>query len=240
MKKKIFAFVTVLCLILPFSFMLTACGHEHDFEAEWSYNETHHWHASTCEHSEEVSDYAPHNFDNANDTTCNTCYYVRETATYNMWDGTASDVPADVEGIITITTAEQFAGLAQSVNNGTTYEGLTIKLGANINLQNREWTPIGYGSYANGTDTVTGYAFRGVFDGQNYTVYNLKITAFNKNGTDETSSKGVALFGNVVKGEVKNLKVENAEVKGNHYVATVVGFGSGVKLDNVNTINICI
>ena len=237
MKKKIFAFVMVLCLIVPFSFLLTGCGHQHEFETKWTYDDTHHWHASVCKHSEEVSDYAPHEFADANDKDCNVCGYLRETATYNLWDGTVEDVPAAVEGVITITTAEQFAGLAQSVNSGTDYAGVTIKLDTNLDLQNKEWTPIGYGKYSNGSDVVTGYAFRGIFDGQNKTVHNLKITTFSKNGTDETSSKGVALFGNVVKGEIKNLEVKNAVVSGNHYVAAVVGFGSGIKIDNVKVYN---
>ena len=234
MKKKIFTFVMVLCLIFPFSFMLTGCGHQHEFEAEWSYNDTHHWHASTCEHSEEVSDYAPHDYDDANDRTCNTCYYVRETATYNMWDGTVANVPADVEGVITITTAEQLAGLAQSVNNGTDYEGITIKLAANINLQNIEWTPIGYGYKK--SSNQTGKVFKGTFDGQNYTISNLKIVG-SMGGMNNLGSAGVGLFGQTVNAHINNIKVENATVTGNHYVGVIVGFTYFSQIDNCDVNN---
>ena len=38
-------------------FSLASCSqepvHEHTFSAEWSKDETYHWHAATCEHAEE-------------------------------------------------------------------------------------------------------------------------------------------------------------------------------------------
>ena len=37
--------------------------HTHTFEEKWTYDETHHWHCATCEHTEEVSDKAPHSWD---------------------------------------------------------------------------------------------------------------------------------------------------------------------------------
>ena len=36
--------------------------HEHTFSNEWSSNGTHHWHAATCEHTEEKGDYEEHRF----------------------------------------------------------------------------------------------------------------------------------------------------------------------------------
>ena len=57
-------------LLLPQG--LAACGgsteggkpHEHVFSSQWSHNETHHWHAATCEHTDEVKDKAEHDFAN--------------------------------------------------------------------------------------------------------------------------------------------------------------------------------
>ena len=40
----------------------TTEAHEHSYSDEWSYDETHHWHAATCEHEGEVSDKAEHTF----------------------------------------------------------------------------------------------------------------------------------------------------------------------------------
>ena len=47
--------------------------HTHTYSTEWSYNETHHWHAATCEHQDEKSDYAEHTFVKDEDETVETC-----------------------------------------------------------------------------------------------------------------------------------------------------------------------
>lgn len=57
--------------------------HEHDWSDEWTFNETHHWHeceAAGCDITDDADKdgYAPHVFDNDQDTTCNVCGYVRE------------------------------------------------------------------------------------------------------------------------------------------------------------------
>ena len=43
------------------------------------------------------------------------------------WDGNIAEVSEAVEGVITIETAEELAGLAKNVNDGNTYKGYTIK-----------------------------------------------------------------------------------------------------------------
>ncbi len=43
---------------------------EHTFDTAWENNVTHHWHAATCEHDDEVSDYAEHNFRNGRCSVC--------------------------------------------------------------------------------------------------------------------------------------------------------------------------
>ena len=70
--KKIFSLMLAICMIIPCVLMLSACGHEHTFAEEWSMNDTHHWHASTCEHSEEKADYAEH-IDENEDDICDVC-----------------------------------------------------------------------------------------------------------------------------------------------------------------------
>ena len=47
--------------------------HTHTFSDEWSHDETHHWHAATCEHTDEKSDYAEHTFVKNEDETEETC-----------------------------------------------------------------------------------------------------------------------------------------------------------------------
>ncbi|MBO7306557.1 MAG: FimB/Mfa2 family fimbrial subunit [Alistipes sp.] len=85
--------------------------------------------------------------------------------------------------------------LAAKVNAGDTFEGKTVKLGANIDLNNENWTPIGYWETFNGT-----------FDGQNYTVKNLK-----HHGTEEDCYVG--LFGYTDNATIKNLIIENVDLK---------------------------
>ncbi len=74
MKKWLSLIATILCCA-TLCFGLAACDfgggstdnsgggtptHEHAFSSEWSTNETHHWHAATCEHTSEVKDKAEH------------------------------------------------------------------------------------------------------------------------------------------------------------------------------------
>ena len=52
---KLFLTITAL--------LISSCGeHQHTFSNEWSYDETNHWHAATCEHKDLKSDEAPHTF----------------------------------------------------------------------------------------------------------------------------------------------------------------------------------
>ena len=114
--------------------------------------------------------------------------------------------PVKVDGGYEISNAAQLAYFAKSVNAGeTTYnKGVTIKLTDNIDLEGKEWTPIG----------TKGNPFKGTFNGNGKTIKNLVITGYNSY---------VGLFGNTVDGEIKNLVVENAKVSGRLYVAVVAG-----------------
>lgn len=105
-----------------------------------------------------------------------------------------------------LTTAEQLAGLAQLVNGGKSFAGITISLGSNIDLANRPWTPIG----------VSDANFGGTLDGHHYVISNLNV-----NGTSGVGLVGIA--GNAA--SIENITVENAVVNGNHYVGTILGYG---------------
>ena len=58
--------------LLTFGFLflisLASC-HEHTFASEWSKDDENHWHAATCEHTEEVSDKSAHTFNDGEITT---------------------------------------------------------------------------------------------------------------------------------------------------------------------------
>ncbi len=130
--------------------------------------------------------------------------------------------PAEA-GVYVISTAGELAKFAELVNSGVTFLNETVKLDANISLADYEnWTPIG--SSAN--------PFKGTFDGQNYTISDLKI--------NDPTLDGAGLFGgvghpfspndgnpynDVVQPVVKNFTLENVEVTGGKAVAAVIGYG---------------
>ncbi|MBE6673286.1 MAG: hypothetical protein E7599_07200, partial [Ruminococcaceae bacterium] len=120
-------------------------------------------------------------------------------------DNTVTEVTMNEanKGATMIFTLAELISFAKDVNSGNTYEGKTVILGADIDLANMEWTPIG-----------TGNGFKGTFDGNGKTVSNLKIT-----GNKST----VGLFANTYNGEIKNLTVENASVSGRLNVGVVAG-----------------
>lgn len=155
------------------------------------------------------------------------------------WDGNVASVSDAVDGIITIDTAEELAGLAKNVNEGTTYKGYTIKLAVDMDLANIEWTPIGFGSanYLGVIDTTSGAYFEGIFDGGNHTIYNLKITSFAKGGQGEaTASAGVGFIG-FNRGTIKDLTIDTSDVKGNHYVGVLTGFNLNATINNCHIKN---
>lgn len=127
------------------------------------------------------------------------------------WDGSVDTTWYDrfeTETNFTISTPEELAGLAKLVNGGTDFAGKTIALDRDLDLGDREWTPIG--SY---TNRATNSPFAGTFDGGGHEITGLYINA---SGED---SQG--LFG-CVNGTVKNLGVSGT-VTGVWGVGGVVG-----------------
>jgi hypothetical protein len=125
----------------------------------------------------------------------------------------ATNVTKEETGAIVIYTVAELVEFANAVNSGNSYKGKTVLLGADIDLGNREWTPIG-----------TGDGFKGTFDGNGKTISNLKIT-----GKKST----VGLFANTYDGEIKNLTVENASVSGDLHVGVVAGNPYTSKYTNI-------
>ena len=66
MKKVLF----VLCLLFVITGVLMACdSHEHTFAEDWTSDATNHWHAASCEHTDEKSDVAAHSWNAGTVTT---------------------------------------------------------------------------------------------------------------------------------------------------------------------------
>ncbi len=89
-----------------------------------------------------------------------------------------------------------------AVNAGESYEGKTVALADNITMSG-EWTSIGNGGRSGSAHT--GNAFKGVFDGKDYTITGLTITTGD-------SSAAIGLFGVVDGGTVKNLTLTDVSI----------------------------
>ena len=74
-----------------------------------------------------------------------------------------------VDGVYEIGNVAALKSFAAKVNAGETFENKTVKLVADLDLNNAEWTPIGSASADHG--------FMGSFDGNGYAIKNLKITS---------------------------------------------------------------
>ena len=95
-----------------------------------------------------------------------------------IWNGTADVTWYDAsQTSFDISTPEQLAGLAQLVNTGTSFSGVSLNLTNDIWLNStgdstNNWTPIGGGS-PTGESPSTGNAFKGNFNGHGHSIYNL-------------------------------------------------------------------
>ena len=126
-------------------------------------------------------------------------------ANYNGMVGRTNDSLKIENKVAVITNPAEMVLFANYVNAGNETSGYTFKLGADIDLKNAEWTPIG-----NSTTP-----FKGTFDGQGHTISNLTITTPKKSD--------VGLFGMTTNGEIKNFTLENADVAGRLNVGAVAG-----------------
>ena len=112
-----------------------------------------------------------------------------------------------------IRNAEDLKLLAKNVNNGEKYEDKHFQLTADIDLENKEWTPIG----------KSGLPFRGTFDGGRHQITKLKIS----NG-----GQYAGLFGNVLGATIQNCNV-TGEVNGPNCTGGIVGYAN----DNTHILN---
>ncbi len=124
--------------------------------------------------------------------------------------------PAElVDGYYQITNGGNLFWFAEYIN--TVDRTANAKLTADINLENRAWTPIGSTGEGNNN-------FRGHFDGQGYTITGLYA---------EGGRSGLGFFGEVRLGTVENFTIYG-EVKliGKYdYVGGVIGSAPGVNSD---------
>lgn len=156
--------------------------------------------------------------------------YDADAAYYDFWDGSIAPtaylaaVTDTANKTVKISSAELLAAFAKSVNNGNNYWGYTVTLETNIDLQNKDWTPIGKSNAYKANDGSC--AFSGTFDGQNHTIANLKCNGGVANPTDPAATcQGLfaCLYaaGNSV--EIKNIHIHNADVYALNAAGAAVG-----------------
>lgn len=207
MKKLFVNLITIISLVC-LSTLVGCQDHQHSYSNEWSTSATEHWHA--CLGCEEKKDVATHD-----GAICSICGH--NDGTIATWSGNSSqNLPEIVENVLTLTTPEELASFSQEVNNGTDYKGVTVVLANDVNLNNLLWTPIG-----NSTNK-----FKGTFDGNNKTIYNLTAGA--------VGQSNVGLFGFTTDGEIKNLSIINATIVGRLNVGVVAGTPYTAKYNNIS------
>ena len=134
-----------------------------------------------------------------------------------------------VNGELVVNSAAALRYLASNVNSGkTTFEGVTVKLGADIDLNNEEWTPIG--------SAYVDHGFMGNFDGNGKTIKNLRITDITP---DSDGYVYAGLFG-VTEGTateenyIGNLVIENVHIDlDGHIVSAAIAYPYYTTVENV-------
>ncbi|MBQ8213784.1 MAG: hypothetical protein IJZ80_07220, partial [Clostridia bacterium] len=165
--------------------------------------------------------------------------------TASKWDGTypAANLTATFSGgtgTVTdpylLSTAADLAQMAANVNAfdaegnyvGTNYDGVSFKLTADIDLDNKLWTPIGGG---NATTSEPKNFFSGYFDGNFHTISNLYVKP------EAKKDAHVGFFGYILKKSgtpgVSNLGIESGSVTGTARVGGLIGRAKGtMTIDN--------
>lgn len=99
-KSRILISSVFLAGAVAASVAAAGCAHSHTFSEDWSTDDTNHWHAATCKHTDEKSDLGAHEYDAT--YKCTVCGYQHEhtfTADYVCSD--CGYAPANV-GIVII------------------------------------------------------------------------------------------------------------------------------------------
>ncbi|OBR90767.1 hypothetical protein CLRAG_34150 [Clostridium ragsdalei P11] len=137
-----------------------------------------------------------------------------------------SSTQSDNQDLVLYTADDLFA-FAKDVNSGNNYSGKVVRLGADIDLKDAPWTPIGYVYSSSFYNTTKNHPFSGTFDGDGYTIKGLLINV------KDTKSGGKGLFGLISFAAVKNVTVEGSVTADDYNEAGgIVGYA-----DNSDVIN---
>ena len=157
------------------------------------------------------------------------------------WDGSIATAFAGGSGTgndpYQIADGAQLAYLANSVNGGESYADTYFVLTANIDLGNKDWTPIA-NSFSDALLGGSNYrVFAGNFDGNGYTISNVSIGS-------EAAPLEADVFGffGATEGKISNLNLHTVSIHGIAKVASigaVVGFAGGLVGSSGGSIENC-
>ena len=142
----------------------------------------------------------------------------------NTWNGTAATAFAGGNGTeanpYLIANADQLAYFRNEVDGGRTFDNEFVKLTANIYLSNVNFDPIGWGYEYNDWNVgdQTGKPFKGTFDGNGKTIFDLYQNGWDmiNVGTGEAytyTNCGFGLFAAAADATFKNLNIYGAYVR---------------------------
>lgn len=138
---------------------------------------------------------------------------------YDLWALDERNLPTRVRGswaesaqspsvsgdVVTVSSAEELAGLAEAINGGADFSGVTVRLGGHIDLSSAYWTPIGTASNP----------FAGTFDSCGYRISGLRV----RNGGANSGLFGCVAAG----GKLVDVSLTDAAVQGGSAVGGIVG-----------------
>lgn len=161
------------------------------------------------------------------------------------WNGTVATSFAGGTGTeadpYIIANGEQLAYFRNLVDGGKTFAGEYVKLNANINLNDINFDPIGWGYEYDGF-TEGGKTFNGTFDGNGKIIFGLYQNGWDANDCGKTydySMAGGGLFASVCDATIKNLTISGADIVMECIdMGVVVGYAQGnCTFDNIAIIN---
>lgn len=155
-------------------------------------------------------------------------FLIGNACAVSVWDGNSIDTSFSGSGTkaspYQITSAAELAGFAKLVNEGNSYSRKYFLLTDDVDLQNHQWTPIGY---AASTDLFQyrSKPFEGTFSGDGHVISNLYINS--------PDSNCLGLFGNILAAEITDVGVINVDIRGKTGVGGLVGYMHGHNMDFV-------
>ena len=195
----------------------------HDFVDAWTTTgEETHWHACQREGCDAKSMEAAHTYGEVMTDWADSSLKTSKTCAV-----CSKTVDLAGENTYYIATVADLKAFAAKVNDGNNFSGKTVKLTADIDLKDVEWTPIG------NVISYPGTTFKGTFDGQEHTISNMTVN-------DKAAGYASAGFFGSITGQVKNVKFDNATVTSTHYAGVVVGYSStnvGMEISNCHVAN---